>query len=111
MNFSCFSLPEIIDMAKNASALPVDGIVCNILSEIIVGLIIPRLSELAGPNTWGILSGILTSKAAWVEEHLTAYGWQVTGTTHQDEWCAMTIALAPSESGDRASDRASNTHG
>jgi len=87
------SLPEIINMAATADALPVDGIVCNILSEIIVGLIIPRLSELAGPKTWGILSGILTSKAPWVEEHLVAYGWQVTGITHQDEWCAMTIAL------------------
>ncbi|MEO0768965.1 MAG: 50S ribosomal protein L11 methyltransferase, partial [Cyanobacteria bacterium J06649_4] len=90
------SLPEIITMAQAANELPVDGIVCNILSEIIVGLIIPRLSELAGPNTWGILSGILTSKAPWVEEHLVAYGWQVTGITHQDEWCAMTIALAAS---------------
>lgn len=87
------SLPEIIDMAQSAGSLPVDGIVCNILSEIIVGLIIPRLSELAGPDTWCILSGILTSKAPWVEEHLDTYGWQVTGITHQDEWCAMTIAL------------------
>lgn len=85
------SLPEIIDMASAADERPVDGIVCNILSEIIVGLIIPRLSELAGPNTWGILSGILTSKAPWVEEYLVAYGWQVTGINHQDEWCAMTI--------------------
>lgn len=88
------SLPEIITLAQAADEIPVDGIVCNILSEIIVGLIIPRLSELAGPDTWGILSGVLTSKAAWVEEHLTANGWRVTGMTHQDEWCAMTIALA-----------------
>lgn len=88
------SLPEIINMAQSAGSLPVDGIVCNILSEIIVGLIIPRLSELAGPDTWCILSGILTSKAPWVEEHLNAYGWQVKGITHQDEWCAMTVALA-----------------
>lgn len=87
------SLPEIIEMAKAGSALPVNGIVCNILSEIIVGLIIPRLSELAGPKTWGVLSGILTSKAPWVEEHLVAHGWQVTDIAHQDEWCAMTIAL------------------
>ena len=88
------SLPEVVAMAHQADDLPVDGIVCNILSEIIVGLILPRLSELAGPNTWGILSGILTSKAAWVEEHLTAFGWQVVETTYQDEWCAMTIRLA-----------------
>lgn len=88
------SLPEVIAMAEQAGDRPVNGIVCNILSEIIVGLIIPRLSELAGPDTWGILSGILTSKAPWVEEHLVAYGWEVTGTAHQDEWCAMTIRLA-----------------
>ena len=88
------SLPEVIAMAEEADAIPVDGIVCNILSEIIVGLIIPRLSELAGPQTWGILSGILTSKAPWVEEHLGANGWVVTGTAHKDEWCSMTIQLA-----------------
>ena len=88
------SLPETINMARQANSLPVDGIVCNILSEIIVGLILPRLSELAGPNTWGILSGILTSKSAWVEEHLVAFGWQVTDIAHQDEWCSMTIRLA-----------------
>ncbi len=87
------SVGEVIEMAAG----PVDGIVCNILSEIIVGLIIPRLSELADERTWGILCGILTSKAAWVEEHLTAYGWQVTSTTYQDEWCAMTIELAKPE--------------
>ncbi len=88
------SLPEIIAMAQRANELPVDGIVCNILSEIIVGLIIPRLSELAGPNTWGILSGVLTSKALWVEEHLVAHGWQVTDMAYKDEWCSMTIRLA-----------------
>ena len=91
------SLLEVITMADAANALPVDGIVCNILSEIIVGLIIPRLSELAGPKTWVILSGILTSKAPWVEEHLTAYGWQITGITHKDEWCAMTLSLADTD--------------
>ena len=88
------SLPEAIAMAKQADNLPVDGIVCNILSEIIVGLILPQLSELAGPNTWCILSGILTSKADWVEEHLIAFGWQVVETAHLEEWCAMTIRLA-----------------
>ncbi len=89
------SLPEVITMAEQAGDRPVNGILCNILSEIIVGLIIPRLSELAGPTTWGILSGILTSKAAWVEEHLIAYGWEVTDTAHKDEWCSLTIRLMP----------------
>ncbi|MEL6902197.1 MAG: 50S ribosomal protein L11 methyltransferase [Cyanobacteria bacterium J06606_4] len=85
------SVGEIIQMADG----PVDGIICNILSEIIVAMILPRLSELAHPSTWCILSGILTSKADWVEEHLTARGWQVNSKIHQDEWCAMTVTLAP----------------
>ena len=81
------SVGEAIALASG----PVDGIVCNILAEVIVELIIPHLSELASLNTWGILSGILTRKSGWVTEHLTAHGWQVTDLTHQDEWCAMTI--------------------
>lgn len=88
-------LPVQVGSVGEAIALSngsVDGIVCNILAEIIVELIIPRLSELAAPTTWGILSGILTRKSAWVTEHLTAHGWQVTDLTYQDEWCAMTIS-------------------
>ena len=85
------SVAEVIAMADK----PVNGIVCNILAEIIVALIIPRLGELAAPAgqppTWGILSGILTAKSSWVERHLTVCGWQVTDLTEQDEWCAMTI--------------------
>ena len=81
-------------MAEAANALPVNGIVCNILAEIIVALIIPRLSELADENTWGLLSGVLSSKAAWVEEHLNAYGWDVTERAYQDEWCSMAIQLS-----------------
>jgi ribosomal protein L11 methyltransferase len=84
------SLPEAITLAFG----PVDGIVCNILAEIIVEQIIPHLSKLAGPHTWGILSGILTAKAAWVEEHLVTHGWQVSEITHQDEWCAIAIQRA-----------------
>jgi ribosomal protein L11 methyltransferase len=84
------SLPEAITLAFG----PVDGILCNILAEIIVELIIPQLSKLAGPHTWGIFSGILTAKAAWVEAHLVEHGWQVNEMTHQDEWCAIAIRRA-----------------
>ena len=90
------SVGEIISMAEADGALPVDGIVCNILAEIIVGLILPQLSELADENTWGLLSGVLTSKSEWVEEHLDARGWQVVEKDHQDEWCSMRICLKSS---------------
>lgn len=85
------SVAEILTTARSAEDLPLTGIVCNILAEIIVGLIIPYMGELAGPQTWAILSGILTRKAPWVEEHLTAYGWQVSAMAYQGEWCAMTL--------------------
>ncbi|NJM97462.1 MAG: 50S ribosomal protein L11 methyltransferase [Phormidesmis sp. RL_2_1] len=89
------SVGEAIALAQQANQCPVDGIVCNILAEIIVALIIPRLNELANAQTWGILSGILTSKAPWVEENLNAYGWQIAEMTYQDEWCAMIIRYVP----------------
>ncbi|MEL6158499.1 MAG: 50S ribosomal protein L11 methyltransferase [Cyanobacteria bacterium J06554_11] len=91
LKISLGSVGDIIAIAEG----PVDGIVCNILAEIIVAMILPRLGELARPSTWCILSGILTSKADWVEEHLIAHGWQVNSQIHQDEWCAMTVTLAP----------------
>ncbi len=88
------SVAEVITMAEVAGKSPVNGIVCNILAEVIVELIIPHLSKLADANTWGILSGILTTKAPWVESHLNTHGWQVNRIDHQDEWCVMNICLA-----------------
>ncbi len=88
------SVAEVINMAEVAGQSPINGIVCNILAEVIVDLIIPHLSKLANAETWGILSGILTTKAPWVESHLNTHGWQVTHIEHQDEWCVMSICLA-----------------
>ncbi len=87
------SVAEVIQMAEIAGDRPVNGIVCNILAEVIVELIIPHLSKLADADTWGILSGILTTKAPWVESHLNDHGWQVNRIDHQDEWCVMSIGL------------------
>jgi ribosomal protein L11 methyltransferase len=52
---------------------PVDGILCNILAEVIVDLI-PQLNEIAHPQSWGILSGILLEQSKLVADTLEQYG-------------------------------------
>lgn len=67
----------------------VDGIVCNILAEVIINLI-PQLRAIAKSTTWGILSGILVSQAQSVTDTLEQNGWCVTKSQKQD-WCCLDI--------------------
>ncbi len=69
---------------------PVDGIVCNILAEVIIDLI-PKMGEIAKPTTWGILSGILLEQAKPVADTLEQYGWIVATLWRRQEWCCMNI--------------------
>jgi ribosomal protein L11 methyltransferase len=69
---------EVLDTA-------VDGIVSNILAEVIVPLA-PEFARLAKPGTWGIFSGLLTSQAGRVETALRAVGWQPLALTTEDDW-------------------------
>lgn len=70
---------------------PVDGIVCNILAEVIIDLI-PGLSAIAQPITWGILSGILCEQAQRVGDALKQHNWTVVSIQRQKEWCCLNIA-------------------
>ncbi len=58
---------------------PVDGILCNILAEVIIDLV-PQINAIAKPTTWGILSGILGEQAEQVTETLVQQGWTVSST-------------------------------
>ncbi len=69
---------------------PVDGIVCNILAEVIINLI-PQLGAIALPTTWGILSGILINQAQSVTETLEENGWTVGSIQQQNDWCCLNI--------------------
>jgi len=80
---------------------PVDGIVCNILAEVIINLI-PQMSALgragggglspiALPTTWGILSGILVDQAKVVTDTLEQNGWLVVKVWRQQDWCCLDI--------------------
>jgi ribosomal protein L11 methyltransferase len=69
---------------------PVDGIVCNILAEVIID-IIPQMAALSKPTTWGILSGILLEQAKAVADALDQNGWIVATLWRRQEWCCMNI--------------------
>lgn len=68
----------------------VDGIVCNILAETIVE-ILPGLTLLAKPKTWGILSGIIIDRVDMVSDALETCGWEISALWKRQEWCCMNI--------------------
>jgi ribosomal protein L11 methyltransferase len=68
----------------------VDGIVCNILADIIIDLV-PEMSTLAKPNTWGIFSGILVEQSKAVADTLENHGWVVATLWRRKEWCCLNV--------------------
>ncbi len=79
-----------VDQVAEMIEAPVDGIVCNILAEVIIDLI-PHMTAIIKPNTWGILSGILVEQAKPVADTLEANGWMVTALWKRGEWCCLNI--------------------
>ncbi|MDX2242429.1 MAG: 50S ribosomal protein L11 methyltransferase [Leptolyngbyaceae cyanobacterium bins.302] len=69
---------------------PVDGLVCNILAEVIIDLI-PQMTALVKDTTWGALSGILLEQAKPVADTLEENGWVVAALWKRGEWCCMNI--------------------
>lgn len=69
---------------------PVDGILCNILAEVILDLI-PQLHAISKPTTWGILSGILLEQSKLVADTLEQNGWVVATLWRRQEWCCLNV--------------------
>ncbi len=69
---------------------PVDGLVCNILAEIIIDLI-PQMTEIVKPKGWAILSGILLDQAKPIADTLEAHGWVVATLWKKQEWCCFNV--------------------
>jgi ribosomal protein L11 methyltransferase len=67
-----------------------DGIVCNILADVIMDLI-PQMTTLTKPNAWGILSGLLLDQAKVVTDVLEENGWIVATLWKRQEWCCLNI--------------------
>jgi ribosomal protein L11 methyltransferase len=76
-------LTEMIDA-------PVDGILCNILAEVIIDLV-PQMTPIVKPTTWGVLSGILLDQAKAVADTLEENGWLVAALWKRQDWCCLNI--------------------
>ncbi|NEQ99418.1 MAG: 50S ribosomal protein L11 methyltransferase, partial [Cyanothece sp. SIO2G6] len=79
-----------IDYLMTHLTQPVDGIICNILAETIIDLV-PQMGEISQPNTWAILSGILTTQAKLVADTVEQHGWIVATLWKRKEWCCLNI--------------------
>jgi ribosomal protein L11 methyltransferase len=79
-----------VDALKAMLPGPVDGIVCNILAEVIIDLV-PQWTEFIQPTTWGALSGILLEQAKPVADTLEANGWIVAALWKRQDWCCLNI--------------------
>jgi ribosomal protein L11 methyltransferase len=72
----------------NNMRTPADGIVANILAEVIM-CFVQDASELLKPGGWFIASGIIAAKAGEVKKHLQETGLQVVETLAQEDWVAF----------------------
>ncbi|MBD2772198.1 50S ribosomal protein L11 methyltransferase [Iningainema tapete] len=68
----------------------VDGIVCNILADVIIELV-PHMSAICKPSTWGIFSGILLEQSSSVADALEQSGWVVATLWKRKEWCCINV--------------------
>lgn len=82
-----------IERLKGFTPEGFDGIVCNILAEVIIDLI-PQMNEISKPTTWGILSGILLDQAKPIADTLEQNGWVVATLWKRSEWCCFNIRRA-----------------
>ena len=77
-------------LTKLTSSRPVDGILCNILAEVIIDLI-PAMSAIATPQSWGIISGILLEQAKPIADTLEQHNWVVATLWKRQDWCCFNI--------------------
>ncbi|WP_026082523.1 50S ribosomal protein L11 methyltransferase [Mastigocladopsis repens] len=79
-----------VDVLTKLVEQPVDGIVCNILADVIIDLV-PEISAISKPSTWGIFSGILLEQSKAVADTLEKHGWLVATLWRRKEWCCLNV--------------------
>ncbi len=77
-------------LSKLTSGKPVDGILCNILAEVIIDLI-PAMSAITSPTSWGIISGVLLDQAKPIADTLEQHNWIVATLWKRQDWCCFNI--------------------
>lgn len=79
-----------VDQVAELISAPLDGIVSNILAEVIIDLI-PGMTAIAKPTAWGILSGILLDQVKPVADTLEENGWIVAALWKRQDWCCLNV--------------------
>ncbi len=79
-----------VDQVAQMISAPLDGIVSNILAEVIIDLI-PGMTAIAKPSAWGILSGILLDQVKPVADTLEENGWIVAALWKRQDWCCLNV--------------------
>ena len=88
---SLIPLEGSVDMVtENTRGQPVDGIVCNILADVIIELV-PEMTAIAKPSTWAIFSGIFLEQSKSVADALEEHGWVVATLWKRKEWCCLNV--------------------
>ena len=85
---SLIPLEGSVDIVRKIIDQPVDGIVCNILADVIIELL-PEMTAITKPSTWGIFSGILLEQSKAVADALEQNGWIVATLWKRKEWCCL----------------------
>ncbi len=67
-----------------------DGIVCNILADIILE-IFPQFDLITHSKSWAILSGILVEQADKVSDLVESKGWTIAALWKRGDWCCFNI--------------------
>ena len=67
-----------------------DGVLCNILADIIVNLF-PHFNEITHEKSWAILSGILIEQADRIADVVESNGWTIATIWKRDPWCCFNI--------------------
>ncbi|MCC0179670.1 50S ribosomal protein L11 methyltransferase [Waterburya agarophytonicola K14] len=67
-----------------------DGVVCNILADVIVELF-PQFNQITHDKSWAILSGILISQADMIADVVEQNGWTVAALWKRKDWCCFNI--------------------
>jgi len=53
--------------------------------------LVPEMTAICKPNTWGIFSGILLDQAKPVSDALEHNGWLVATLWRRQDWCCFNV--------------------
>jgi ribosomal protein L11 methyltransferase len=72
---------------------PVDGLVCNILADVIIQLA-PGMAALVKSKGWAALSGILSTQVSAVSDVMEQHGWIVGTVWRKQDWSCINLKRA-----------------